>query len=366
MRLPPPTPLYLGWSFRRRERTQLNILRAGHAFVAQDQRARVHPYAGRGRPAMWFVSFPIRLFAALQRLGPAARDAFGRSLPAQAFDLIRLAITNDLMPFDYYHGGLARYRGGKEISRFISFRLFANNVALCHHDYPDHGTNWDMDGDKLEFERACRARGLPCVRTVAAVSVDGALEWVHTSADGALPAQSLFLKPSLFGEGHGTERWDYRNGAYSKAGADTESVDPAQLLSHVRRVAATRRQKMLIQEVLSNRSDVRRLAGNTLATVRLLTIDDPDDGPVAVFAFWRVAGSSDSVVDNWHGGGLVFPIRLATGELLRGRFLNYRYCPEEHANSPVTGLRVAGLLLPQWPGVAELGRTLHRTVGTSA
>ncbi len=108
--------------------------------------------------------------------------------------------------------------------------------------------------------------------------------------------------------------------------------------------------RFVVQERLRPHPDLRPLAGETLATIRLVTyIDDPGDVR-ALRATMRVP-LLDAGVDNFSAGNLAAPIDLTTGVL--GQALE-RETGRRHALHPRTGAPLEGFAVPDWPAVLLL------------
>ncbi len=364
MRLLPPAPLYLLWSYRRRAPDTLTILKAGHAFRVRGPFSDSVMPRRRGRFRSWLTWFPLRLVKTARRYGPAARDTFGRPIRLQIADMVRVAIATDVMPDAYYVAGLAELAGRDGLCRDISYRIYSNNAELCHYRFPNHGHSGAMDGDKLDFELTCRGHGIASVETIVAVSEDGRTRWVDTEGDQRLPAQDLFLKPSAEGQGRGADRFDHADGRYASKSSGAGPYDANALLDHARRVAGRRDATILLQKALINHPEVQRVAGNTIATARIVTIATPGLDPDLGDGFWRVSGGVNMAADNYHQGGLMCQLDLVNGRVGRGRSRNYPARPEDHAVNPVTGAQIDGFVLPDWNRARDLVLAAHRTVAT--
>ena len=107
-------PLDALWSFRRREKTELNIVKAARAAIVWRGADAWDALRIVARYTRW-VRFPFLFFRALRAESGNSRRNYGRSLLGQTADITRTAIVNGLLPAQYYRVALARYRGGPEI-----------------------------------------------------------------------------------------------------------------------------------------------------------------------------------------------------------------------------------------------------------
>jgi hypothetical protein len=359
MRVPDLEPPYILWSYRRREPSQVNILRACHAYRFWQKEGRFAPRTFWRLLIPWLVRFPVQLVRALRRFGPAARKTFGRPLALQVADIIKLSIANDLRPADYYEAGLTGLNGGEAMFRYVSERAYDQGARFCRDLF--HGQPFDhrLAGDKLDVERRCRALGLPCTETIVAVAPDGTASGVYGPFDGTLPRRALFLKPANGWEGEDAERWDLEPQGYVSKALCEGPLSGADLLARAHRIARRRRSPALIQEVLRNNPRLAAVVGDTIATTRVVTIDDHDGGPRIVFTSMRMAMSADSPVDNHSKGGLACPVDRETGRVGPGHGPDYICRPQSIAVAPLTGAPLEELRLPHWPAVRALALALH-------
>jgi hypothetical protein len=199
---------------------------------------------------------------------------------------------------------------------------------------------------------------LRVVRTVAIASG----ETLRTPFGGTfvarLPDCDLILKPITGGGGNGIEGWQsvgedrYRggNGAILSSGG---------LAARALSLANARGLPMLIQERVLNHEALRPVAGNALATTRIVTLFNETGEPEIVDAFFRTSILADAAVDNFHAGGMLFPIDIATGAFLPG-MTDKAFDAKTITHHPQTEGLVAGRIHPGWPAMAEFALRLHR------
>jgi hypothetical protein len=116
---------------------------------------------------------------------------------------------------------------------------------------------------------------------------------------------------------------------------------------------------MLLQERVENHGDIRRIAGSALATTRIVTMFDEAGAPEIVDSFYRTSILPGAAVDNFHSGGVLFPIDITCGVLGPG-MADAAYSPTAITHHPETGARVAGLMHPGWRAMSDLAIRLHR------
>ncbi len=126
-----------------------------------------------------------------------------------------------------------------------------------------------------------------------------------------LPPRDLFIKRTTGRGGARAELWRYENGRYHAP--DGASLDHDALLAHL--LALSAREAYVVQVRQINHPVIADLSPSALATVRLLTLIDEKGQAEPVRALFRMGASKDSIVDNFHAGGIAAPVDLATGRL---------------------------------------------------
>jgi acetolactate synthase regulatory subunit len=97
---------------------------------------------------------------------------------------------------------------------------------------------------------------------------------------------------------------------------------------------------------------VRAIAGNRLATVRVITIL-ADAGPELLRALWKIPAGRNLADNFWRPGNLLATIDLATGRVLRvvrGSGL----AVEEVTHHPDTDAELVGIEVPGWREIVTL------------
>lgn len=217
--------------------------------------------------------------------------------------------------------------------------------------------------DKLAFVEWCSTHALPAVPTLLEYN-GGALVASTLTDDPAalLPPCDLFSKPSDDTGGHGTERWRYsgtHDGSDVWIGREARMWTGAELLRELQRLSQTlprepgkTSQRMLLQPCLRNHRELLPLTPGGLCTVRVVTYRAPDGHAQVLLAAYKMP-TGDSPADNFHFGGIVAPVEMATGRLgpairRRGRIL------VPVAQHPDTGTVISGHQLPWWTETLEL------------
>jgi hypothetical protein len=153
----------------------------------------------------------------------------------------------------------------------------------------------------------------------------------------------FFAKPDNEYGGRGIIRGQVANGRVTFS-ERTMSIDnfAAELLTH--------KQYYIITEAVEQHAEMAALFPETVNTVRVITMRDPDDGTGFVAAACQRVGSMTSgLVDNFSQYGMSFDIDLETGTIREGRFRD----GSKVTNHPDTGTPITGRRIPFWHDILD-------------
>jgi hypothetical protein len=208
--------------------------------------------------------------------------------------------------------------------------------------------------DKVWFARHCRERDIRAVPVLFLLSRGTMVPQLDELT--ALPSEDLFVKPRSGSGGHRMERWDVAgDGLYCNSKGQT--LDRDQLTAML--IEKSLRDDFLIQPRLANHPDLDDISNGALATVRLLTIRNEEGRAEATNAAFRMAVGGNSVVDNFHQGGLATAVDLETGRIGEASDLGASPHMGWREVHPVSGVRFAGRTLPLWREVVDLAVRTH-------
>lgn len=106
----------------------------------------------------------------------------------------------------------------------------------------------------------------------------------------------------------------------------------------------------ILETFLTQHPDMAALNPSTVNTVRILTIQK--NGNVLIVGACLRCGGADAYVDNFHSGGVAYPIDIETGIISApGRRLLE---PETHLCHPSTGRVMPGFRIPHWDNLLEI------------
>ena len=107
-----------------------------------------------------------------------------------------------------------------------------------------------------------------------------------------------------------------------------------------------------------------RIFPRSANTLRIITMQDPDDGlrPFIPLATHRFGVNTSAPTDNFARGGVNAIIDLSTGRLSHAR-RNPKIDPGTHESHPDTGVRIEGVVIPNWPLAKQTILDLAGTFG---
>ena len=221
------------------------------------------------------------------------------------------------------------------------------------------GDDVRMIYDKQAFDEWCRTHALPTVPTLMEFEQGRASHapgWA-----GSLPERDLFTKPSDGTGGKGTRRWRFERGGWEESAGNV--LQAPQLMAALAQLSLAEPKpgrpprRILLQECLKNHRDLLPLTAGGLCTVRLQTYRWPGGRSELLFGAYKMP-VGDAPADNFHFGGLVAPVDLATGRL-RAAIHRHRQLIAPIERHPTTGTAIAGHRLPHWEDAVRLVLRAH-------
>jgi hypothetical protein len=307
------------------------------------------PLKGLVAALVWPLALIVAVVVFTRRNGRAIARRSGVSVTSQVLGQVEMAARYAIAPFWYYMFELYLPERKKQATLYLT----AHETIGPAYDLlqPPKGAD-DMD-DKIWFAEHCHATGVRAVPVLMHFA-RGERRALKGGMD-ALPPSDLFVKPRSGSGGHRMERWDYiGEGRYRNAHGDV--LDGAGLTAKLARQSL--QDDFLVQPRLVNHPALDDISNGALATVRLLTCRNEQGWAEAAAAAFRMA-IGNSVVDNFHQGGLATEVNLVTGVI--GIASDIGTSPQvgwRHTH-PVSGARFDGRTLPHWPEVVALAIAAH-------
>ncbi len=308
------------------------------------------PLRGLVAAIAWPVALAVAIAVFTRRNGAAIQSRSGVAVWRQVCQQIQLAATASIAPFWYYmfelYDEARRSRAGLYLT---AHETIASAYAVLQ---PPPGAD-GMD-DKIWFAEHCHEKGVRAVPVFMHFS--GGESRPLKGGSGALPDCDLFVKPRSGSGGHRMERWDYLGEGRYRNSQGTVMAREALTAKLARQ---SLKDDFLVQPRLANHPALDDISNGALATVRLLTCRNESGRAEASNAAFRMAIGGNSVVDNFHQGGLATAVDLATGEIGAASDLGIRPEVGWRETHPVSGARFAGRRLPFWPEAVALACRTH-------
>lgn len=346
LRLPFCSPYKLFWSLGE-AKTPADIIHKSYARHALRQRA------AWPRIALYSVAWPA-IFAHLswkhtRALGDKVREVSGKSKARQVWEQFYIAFRHSISPKKYYVFELFRperyARAGAYIARY-EFKGGLHNLLESRIQNPTRR----ILNDKAAFFKHCEAAGVTTIPSFMLVHGDGRIERL-SEFTGDLPPVDIFFKPYQGRGGRGCERWLLQpDGGYvDQHGTRLSEIE---LIGHIRKQAA--REPIIVQQALFGHAALRDLSINVLTTCRVMSIKNETGGYEVTHAVFKSSTQPKSVVDNFHKGGIVSRVDIATGRIGPASDAGTKKPCVWYETHPTTGAQITGRELPFWQQTKEL------------
>jgi hypothetical protein len=312
--------------------------------------------------ALWT---PVRTWGeardAVKSFGAEVEAASGVSPRTQRRQLWWLAVRHGMNATSYLDYQLyrperhRRARSYLQEDEFYSLIRWLNQLTPRTDGYPI--------ADKLAFCEWCQPHGLPAIPTLLVYDVAARDPSALASENvPPLPHCDLFSKPVDDTGGRGSARWRYagaQDGADMWIDSDGTLLSSVGLLRELARISQALPRKpgrgprrILLQPCIRNHRDLLPLTKAGLCTVRVVTYRMPGGSARVLLAAYKMP-VGDSPADNFHSGGIVAPVDLATGKL--GRAIRRQgHVLMRVDRHPDTGVTIPGHQLPYWPETLAL------------
>lgn len=112
-------------------------------------------------------------------------------------------------------------------------------------------------------------------------------------------------------------------------------------------------EEVIVEEYFYQKGILHEINPNSLNTLRVSTVKINGRNELCE-AYFRT-GCGDSVVDNFHSGGIIFPINNETGKCYSG----FNILGERVDIHPLSKVHIAGMTIPHWEEIKELCYKAH-------
>ena len=161
--------------------------------------------------------------------------------------------------------------------------------------------------------------------------------------------ERMFCKPLDGEEGKGTFVLEVKEGGFYRDGKKTSEKALLEMLT---------KRRYLVQEFLSQHTEMSRLHPQSINSIRLVTVRGLKDGKVHILPSVLRIGTGERVVDNTSRGGVAVGIDVETGRLRQYGFFKPQYGLkiEEHPDSHI---RFEGFQIPYFEEVKRQAVYFH-------
>lgn len=278
----------------------------------------------------------------------------GKGALRQAGEQLALWLTGGVLPLSYYVFELYRGDARKAALEYLYRHETKRGIYAILRDKFSSAETTEALRSKAGFALRCKEHGVAAVP--ALFSVDkGWLTRFDTEEPG-LPHCDLFLKPLSGSGGRGAAVWRYlKNGSYRNA--STGVLNESDFMQYL--VALSEREPYVGRLLVSNHPELAKLSPGALSSIRVVSCLDENNDPEVTHAVLRMARSAESVVDNFHAGGIAAAVDLDTGVIDAATDLGLNGTTRWWDTHPTTGGRITGKRIPMWNDVLDLVLRAH-------
>ena len=313
---------------------------------------------------VWPILFVIMAIMFTRKIGPAVREQTGKSVLRQLWEQAVIATLYSIPPDKYYVFELFRDERRQYANDYVlRYELKGGFHNLMHRrakaEMTLHGRRKKDLTDKLLFSQRCRSAGVDAPIVLVTLDRDEiGQDWQLRAQDHdgiGLPKRDIFIKPSTGKGGRGCEKWAFVDSGYQ--GPSGEVLSEAELLAYLGTLA-DKRGRYLIQECLQNHPALRDISTG-LTSLRVTSCRNEQGRFEVTNATLKFSFAAGKSVDNFHQGGGVSKVDVATGtvEPASDSWSN-RPCVW-HKVHPITGAQIDGRVLPAWPEVVRMVEQAH-------
>lgn len=300
---------------------------------------------------IWPFAFSIAIVLFTQWNGKAIAKRDGISISQQIARQIKAGFGHSIAPFWFYMFELYK---PERLSQAADYLMAHETIGPAFTLLQPRDAT-DRMADKVWFAAYCRQHNVKAVPVFLYLSGGKILPALSEAT--TLPACDLFVKPRQGNGGHNAERWDFTiNNLYqNSSGVKFAREELLDIL-----LKQSLKDDFVIQPRLINHPALADISNDALSTVRVFTIRNEKGEPEATNVAFRMAVGGNSVVDNFHQGGLATSVDMGTGRIREASDIGTRPAMGWREVHPVSGVRFKDRILPDWPEVLELAREAHR------
>ena len=282
--------------------------------------------------------------------GKAIKAQRGVGFIRQIYGQFKMATCHSIAPFWFYMFEL--YDPAR--AKLARLYLTAHETVGAAFEDLQPLSEQDKMADKVWFAAHCRTEHVRAVPVFLYFSGGEILTALSESTE--LPEVDLFVKPRQGNGGHSAERYDFEHGTYRmSSGLQYTKQELMQSL-----LQQSLKDDFIVQPRLVNHPALADISNDALSTVRVLTCRNEKGEPEATNVAFRMAVGSNSVVDNFHQGGLAAAVNMHTGAIGEASDIGMKPQMGWREVHPVSGIRFKDRVLPDWRKVLALAVEAHK------
>ena len=294
------------------------------------------------------------------RAGGMVKARIGKSRITQVIEQIKLARTTMVPPVDYYVFELFLPRNYIRAQEYLLRQETKNGLYNLLKDVSLPREARSVFKDKARFAAVCHKLGLMTVPMI--VSFGPGDDVYPADWKDHLPPEDLFVKPRAGKGGRGVEKWLYQQGQWRNNQDLCHSE--RQLITHLK--ARGRVDPVIVQPCLRPHPALAEISNNVLTTFRIVTILDAHFKAKALAAAFRMPSRTDSIVDNFHAGGIAAAVDMQTLTLTAATDIGVRAHSGWHEIHPLSGATIKGRTIPFIKEALALACDAHDLIGERA
>jgi Sugar-transfer associated ATP-grasp len=309
---------------------------------------------GLPRALLTALVWPMALLAAIiiftRWNGKGIKAQRGIGFTRQIYGQLKMAICHSIAPFWFYVFELYDPARAKRAKLYLTAH---ETVGAAFEDLQPK-TEQDKMADKVWFAAHCRSMNVRAVPVFLYLSGGAILPALSENTE--LPDVDLFVKPRQGNGGHSAERYDFEYGTYRNSVG--LRFTKQELLDWL--LQQSLKDDFIVQPRLVNHPALADISNDALSTVRVLTCRNEKGEPEATNVAFRMAVGGNTIVDNFHQGGLAAAVNMHTGAI--GEASDIGMTPQMGWREvhPVSGIRFRDRVLPDWRKVLALAVDAHK------
>ncbi|MCX5752634.1 MAG: hypothetical protein NTW97_03175 [Candidatus Krumholzibacteria bacterium] len=278
-----------------------------------------------------------------------------KSKPRIFLDLLWWLVRFGEVNAYYFYYGFDRKRGAR-MEEYIDYPNFKRirNRYNSHVTIGRHATSYEcILKDKFVFSQVLKALGFP-TPAVMAFCLGDRVHWTAprriTGYDelGNVERLDAFCKPFLGECAEGAFRLTVDGKKLLRNGAEIS-------IEELRRIL---REGYIIQEYVEQHPRLMEMHANSVATLRLVTINSGKE--IALFESCLKMGAGGIVVSNFAAGGLIGEADPATGKLVKNFYGKPTHGGGKAQKHPDSGIVFEGFEVPFYFEAVAMAKELHR------